>query len=258
MTPSQRSGCPDCGGMGFVGYDVDPAHPMFGRVKPCENSAFHGAERLQRAAALSGLMAGDLERRLADIKPMPGNKPMLEAARKMISNPYGWLYIHGGPGNAKSEILIAIVNELNASGQGPALYIKFSRLIEWMRDAFTEKANRDRQLAQGRGFYDLENLGYLDRFERIKSIRCLALDEIDKARMTEFAEEFRFDFFDERYRLGVYGQAVTLFASQTPPEVMPEPLVSRFRDGRFRVVENGAADARPGMRRAEGGLRWHD
>ncbi len=237
--------------MGFIGYDVAPEHPMFGKVKPCENSKYHGGERLQRAAALSGLMPGDLERRLSDIKPMPGNGPLLQAARAMAKNPYGWLYIHGGPGNAKSEIMIAIVNELNATGRGPALYIKFNRLIEWMRDAFTEKANRDRQLSQGKGFYDLENLGYLDRFEKIKAIRCLALDEIDKARMTEFSEEFRFDFFDERYRQAMYGETVTIFASQTPPEVMPAPLVSRFRDGRFVVAENKAADARPGMKRGE-------
>lgn len=246
-----RPVCPDCGGQGFVGYDVQPGHRLFGKVQPCPNEQYHGAERVKRLAGLSGLYPGDLKRRLSDIAPMPGNEKALRAANEFLDNPYGWLYLWGGPGNAKSEILIAIVNELNLSGRGPAVYIKFSTLVNKMREAFTEQAHRQKFLATGKGLDDLENLGYIDRFELIKSIKVLAIDELDKVRMTDFAQEFRFDFFDERHRQAIHGETMTVFASQSKPDEMPSPLKSRFNDGRFKVVENKAGDARANMKMAE-------
>lgn len=249
-TANLRPACPDCGGQGFIGYDVQPGHPLFGKVQPCPNEQFHGAERIKRLAGLSGLYPNDLKRRLDDIAPIPGNEAALKAANDFLDNPYGWLYLWGGPGNAKSEILIAIVNEINLSGRGPAVYIKFSALINKMRQAFSEESHRQKRLVKGDKLDDLENLGYLDRFELIKSIKVLAIDELDKVRMTDFAQEFRFDFFDERYRQAGNGETMTIFASQSSPDDMPTPLKSRFRDGRFRVVENKAGDARPDMERS--------
>lgn len=242
-------GCPDCGGMGFIGYDVPYGHEFFGKVQPCPNEQYHGAERVKRLVALSGLYPADLKRRLDDISAMPGNEQMLEAANRFLDEPYGWLYLWGGPGNAKSEILIAIINELNLSGHGPAIYIKFSTLVNKMREAFTEQAHRQKFLATGKGLDELDNLGYVDRFELIKSIKVLAVDELDKVRMTDFAQEFRFDFFDERYRQAIHGETMTVFASQSKPDDMPNPLKSRFNDGRFMVIENKAGDARSNMER---------
>lgn len=158
---------------------------------------------------------------------------MIEAAKRVINDPKGWLYIYGGPGNAKSEILIAIVNEINAADKGPAMYVKFAQLVNWMRDAF--------------GPDSWQHLGYIDRFERIKAIKVLAIDEVDKIRMTEFSTEFQFDFLDERYRQAIHGETVTIFAGQTSPLELPDPLSSRIQDGRFEVVYNEAGDARPDM-----------
>lgn len=233
--------CPDCGGTGYIRLDVPVGHRLFGKPVRCGNSV-HSPEITKRLAKISGMTEPDLKRRLKDIKPIDGNGEMLEAARAMVENPRGWLYIHGGPGNAKSEILIAIVNEVNAAG-GQAMYVRFPDLVNWMRDAFSEKKYRDKKLAGGEQW---DNYGYLERYEKIKEIKLLAIDEIDKARMTEFAEEFRFAFFDDRYIQGKHGLTATIFASQFGPgELGSEPLASRFSDGRFAVVHNLAGDARP-------------
>lgn len=225
---------------------MPPGHPKFGKIVPCDNPC-HADERVRRLAVVSGLHPADLKRRLVDIYPMPGNKTMLDAARQMIDDPCGWLYIHGGPGNAKSEILIAMVNEINAAGKGPAMYVKFTGLVNYIREAFAERSYRQKQLERGVGAGGWDNLGYLDRFNRVKDIKFLAIDELDKARVTEFVEEFRFDFLDERYRQAINGDTVTVFASQTPPGELPKPLASRVMDGRFIVVCNTAGDARPEM-----------
>ena len=165
---------------------------------------------------------------------------MITAAKKKIETPGGWLYIWGPPGNAKSEALIAIVNEANERGNGPAMYVKFSQIIQHMRDAFLE---RDRQVKQPGA-----SMGYVDRFNELLAIPVLCIDEMDKARQTEFADEFRFDFLDERYRQGIHGKTTTVFASNTDPAELPMPIYDRIRDGRFLIVYNPAPSARPAMR----------
>lgn len=240
--------CPDCHGAGwFRPVDAEPGSVAMTKLVRCENP-IHATDRVERLAKASALLEADTKTRLSDLTVTRENREMINAARQMIDDPGGWLYIWGGPGNAKSKVLIAIVNEINAAGNGPALYIKFSHLVNLMRDAFSEKSYRQKKAESGIDSDNWQNLGYLDRFERLKEIPVLAIDELDKARLTEFAEEFRFDFLDERYRLAEHRIAATIFASQTPPVELPDPLRSRVEDGRFKVIHNQAGDARPEMR----------
>lgn len=234
--------CPLCAGAGFLRLDYPVGHPRFGRPETCPHPS-HQVERLNRLAQVSGMLPEEMGRCLDDIKPVEGNAAMLEAARAMLDKPFGWLWIWGGPGNAKSEILIALVNELNARRRGPAVYTKFSQLLDYMRDAFDERKKREDDPDT--------DLGYIARFRRLRSVKVLAIDEMDKARVTPFMNDFRFDFLDERYRLGITGQAVTLFASNETPATLPDPIWDRVRDGRFKVVHNQAGSARPKMRRTK-------
>jgi len=235
-----QADCPACGGMGYFRADVEVGHSQFGKLLPCDHPAHH-AVRLAALVKVSGLAEIDADRRLSDIKRIAGNEAMLDAAQALLDNPYGWLWIHGGPGNAKTEVLIAIVNESTMSGRGPSVYAKFSTIVDYMRDAFAEKNQRAKDPGT--------NLGYIDRFEKLKAVKILAIDEMDKARATPFMQDFRFDFLDERYRQGVAGQTVTLFASNLNPATMPDPIWDRVRDGRFKVIHNQASSARPNMRK---------
>lgn len=236
-----------CGGKGFFRADLSPDHPDFGRPIPCEGVE-HLEARLARLARWWGYDEADQRLRLSDISPQTKNREMLAAAEAFLTRPRGWLYIWGGPGNAKTVILKALINELNLAGKGPARYIKFSKLVNHMREAFSQRTERTKLMEQG---IDRSLWGegtYLDRFERLKSITILAIDEFDKARMTDFADEFRFDFLDDRYEQAVKGQTCLIFASQQPPAYhLPGPVVSRFEDGRFQVIENLAGDSRPTM-----------
>lgn len=266
LTPSPAIElCPLCCGNGFLRLDNPVGHPRFGKFEPCPHPS-HQADRLARLARVSEMQPGEMARRVSDIKRVEqrvkikqfdpaqnkeieaveirSNHAMLDAANQMLADPHGWLWIWGGPGNAKSEVLIAMVNELNERGHGPAVYTKFTKLVDYMRDAFDERKRR----ADDPGF----DLGYIARFNRLKSIKVLAIDEMDKVRETPFLNDFRFDFLDDRYRQGVNGQTITLFASNDNPATLPDPIWDRVRDGRFRVVHNQAASARPYMRRKGG------
>lgn len=242
LTPA----CPDCAGMGFLRANVSPGHPAFGKPIRCPNPA-HLKDRARRLAGLSGLSQADMGLRLEQIKATPENKETLRAAWKMAREPKGFFYIWGGPGNAKSDILIGIVNEVNRANLGPAKFLKLSQLINHMREASAERDYRQKQLSGGTSPDSWQNMGYIDLFSRLLEIPVLAIDELDKARLTDFALEFQFDFLDERWRQAVHEKTATIFASQSPPGELPDPVRSRIEDGRFIVIHNTAGDARPDM-----------
>lgn len=231
--------CPDCQDMGFFRRDLPPGHKEFGKLIPCQNEA-HLPDQLKRLSAVSGLKDKELKRRLSDLQVTDDNQVVIEAAREAIDQGHGWLYLWGGPGNAKSEVLKAIVNECNVLDKGPAIYTKFSQIIEYMRDSFAEKKRRD----QGA----MIDGTYTDRFNRYRDIRVLAIDEMDKVRTTPFVDDFRFDFLDERYTSAIHEKTLTVFAGNSDPKDFPLPIYDRIRDGRFSIVFNPAGSARPHMR----------
>lgn len=244
--------------MGFWQHDAPVGSKFFGKLVPCEHPS-HSEARLTRIASVSGLDKADLSRRLNDISQVHFNSPMevkdgqpvdnwisnramLQAARQIIDNPQGMLFIWGGPGNAKSEVLIAIINELTANGYGSAMYTKLSKIVNYMRDAFSERKYRDSRGAEA------QDLGYIARFDKLKAVKVLAIDEMDKIKnLTDFIEDFRFDFLDERYRQAGRGETVTIFASNSDPADLPMPIYDRIRE--FQIVQNTAPSARPHMKR---------
>lgn len=240
-TPARPSlpACPECGGLGFFKSDKPPGHAKFGQVERCENE-IHGDEQLHRLSEISKIPVHFLGRNLWDISRSPENREMILAAFEMRAFPFGFLYLWGGPGNAKSEVLISLCNHFNQTGR-TAVYIKFKKILDWIKESFSERKKRERD--------PFANDGYIDRFNRLASAPVLAIDEMDKARMTEFAEEFRFDFLDDRSIQALAGQTITLFAGNDDPAKFPSPVWDRLRDGRFRVIENRAGSARPNMRR---------
>lgn len=238
--------CPDCGGAGFFRTDAPVGDRNFGRLVPCDHPS-HSESRLARLAGLSNLMPSELRKRISDIQPRANNKAVIDAAREMVKNRQGWLYVYGKAGNAKSDVLLAVTNEINAAGRGPALYVEFSRLLNWITEAHTEESSRSAFAAEKGRFPDSQ--GYIARLDRIVSFPVICIDEFDKARMTDFREEFLFEFMNLRWRQAVDGKSATLFASQTAPIDWPDPIRSRIEDGRFQIIHNLAPDGRRAMKR---------
>lgn len=240
--PQPENACRKCGGTGFFRRDVPLSDPNFGKLIKCTDPS-HSAMRVSTLSSLTQMHPDDVKIRLSDIGEVDGNAEMLKGCRKMLKTPRGWLYIWGGPGNAKSIALRAMCNHLALQGFYPVVYIKFSRLVEIMRRAASSQVAKGRHFEK-HGSLELWDNGTIDTFDRLLMIPVLAIEEFDKARMTEFAQEFRFDFLDSRYEQGIRGETITMFASQDPPEALPAPLASRINSGKFIVVENVAGDAR--------------
>ena len=222
-------GCPDCAGMGFFRRDLPLSHPDFGKPIAC-NNPYHTDERLNRLAKLSQMSREDLNRRLTDISVSDDNREVIEAATEVIARGYGWLYIWGGPGNAKSEVVKAIINHFNLNGDGPAIYTTLGNLLDYVRGGFADNS-------------------YSSKFLQLRSAKVLGIDEMDKVRASEWVDDFTFHFLNDRYNTAVTRETLTVFVGQPhPSEIFGDVVYDRFRDGRFRIVENKAPSARPNMK----------
>lgn len=231
--------------------------PRWGKPIRCTNPV-HTTQTVVKLGSLSQLHPADTRIRLSDIKPLPGNsengtvgnEAMLRACKRMIERPFGWLYLWGTYGNAKTVALKAVCNHLSLAGYRPVVYIKFSRLVDIIRDAEAARYAKGRHFEKN-GTLELWDNGKIDLHDRLLRIKVLAIEEFDKARVTALMEEFRFDFLDDRYEQALRGETVTLFASQSPPEELPGALESRVNDNRFMVAYNDADDTRAAMQRKE-------
>ncbi len=220
--------CPQCHDLGYVREDVPLGHPHFGKLLRCGCKAGEDARRLQ---ALSGLIGAELVIRLKDLDTAgrPGTEQMLRACRAFIERPSGMVTLWGGVGNAKTMALQAVVNELQALG---AVYVTAFDLLSYIRTAFSA-----RQEVQ-----DDDAYSRLLRFERVK---ILAIDELDKVRVTDWVTEQLTDLIDKRYRGGIDGSLGTLLAMNRDPADQPEWIASRLLDRRNRIVHNADSDLRP-------------
>lgn len=151
---------------------------------------------------------------------------MLDAARRFAASPFGMLAICGGVGNGKTHTLKAIVNACLSAGI-EARYITMAELMAYAREAFQSVAPGDTDYG---------------RISEIARLPVVCIDELDKARFTEYAQEIQTHFFDVRYRGA--DRLGTVAAWNGRPEAFPLPwVVSRFSE--YRIVINNDSDIRP-------------
>lgn len=125
-----------------------------------------------------------------------------------------------------------------------AIYTTMADLLADLRDSFNP--------SNGKGFSAL--------LDNVKSSEVLCLDEVEKFRTTEWAEEVFFTLIEERYRN--WNQHLTVFATNRQIGLdkrvldgtrFPGYFESRIMDGRFWQIQDfwKVTDARPILKRQE-------
>ena len=228
--------CPVCHGLGWVRHNVPAGYPDFGQLFPCDcRSEEIERKRFERLLDISGMLPEELEVRFGDvIRRNDGGKgtaEMLNLARAFVTEPRGMLTIWGRYGNGKTLILQAIVNEFRHQRGVWGTYVRLKDLIDYIRAGNAPGALDDAR----------------ERYERLRAVEILAIDECDGPRMTDYAEEFRRAFLDDRYRLGLAREAHTVLAMNCDPATLPGDIWDRLRDGRFTVHHNPDESIRPAM-----------
>lgn len=220
-----KSGCPVCGGLGYVRREMDLSNPEFGKLFPCPNSHY----RLEG----SGLVQDERLYSWGDIKDFGNVRGAVKVVLEVLERGYGWIYLWGGYGTAKTLILkvaVAVCLQLGAA----ANYLRMAEALQYIREAFDEEVN-PMSLASR-------------RLEFLAEFPVLALDEIDRFNLTGFAKEQVFLLMDKRYEKNVIRRnGVTLIASNKPPDQMDGYLADRILDGRNFVYQLQGESVRPLM-----------
>lgn len=206
------------------------------RCETCHSMRFQ-----VRLAAASGLLPDELALSLDDVAVNgPDTAHMVRMARAFAREPWGIWTLWGSYGNAKTLVLQALVNEFRRRGE-PAVYMRFGDLLEWIRAGYRPDAGDDAR----------------ERYRRLAEVRLLAIDEVDKPRLTEYATEFQTTLLDDRWRYGVEAatdvRRHTLLALNHDPAELPGHIYDRLRDGRFGCfledADTGAEVWFPGITR---------
>jgi DNA replication protein DnaC len=229
----QEEVCPFCGGLGYVRADAPVDHPDFGKLVPCTCQLAEVAQR--RTEALRTLSDLDMLARMTFetfIPEAPGLSPdkqsnlhwAYEEARDFAQNPEGWLILKGGYGCGKTHLAAAIANACVERGQ-PVLFITVPDLLDHLRAAFAPTSAS----------------GYDARFEEVRTVPVLILDDLGTESATPWAQEKLFQIFNYRYN----ARLPTVITTNHELEEIALRLRSRLVDPDLaRIVSITAPDYR--------------
>jgi DNA replication protein DnaC len=183
--------CPICHGIGFVRQDLPLNHPDFGRMAICSCRQGEVAQKAhQHLYQMSNLDAfKDMNFDAFNIQGRLGlaeeQIKSLEYARNQAmsfaQSLKGWLLLMGGYGCGKTHLMAAIANYTVSLGI-PTLFLTVPDLLDWLRYS-----------------YDNPETSYEQRFEEIRNISLLALDDIGTQNATPWAQEKLFQIVNHRY-----------------------------------------------------------
>ena len=187
--------CPICKGAGFVRRDLPPNDPMFGRALVCKCTKTKiDRQRQQRLIKLSNL--GMLTRFtfktfvFDDPKISGKRKLSLENAyqtcRRYAEQPEGWLILMGTHGAGKTHLAAAIANDCIAQGK-VVLFIVVPDLLDHLRAAYAPRSQ----------------VAYDERFNQVRNVPLLILDNLGSQASTPWAEEKLFQLINHRYNAGL-------------------------------------------------------
>ena len=205
--------CPICGGIGWLRQDLPIDHPDFGKIVPCscraEEVTQSARSRLYRMSSLDALK--DLrfdnfeERGRVGLGQLQADslENAYNQAKTFAENREGWLLMMGRYGCGKTHLAAAIANaaiEANIA----TLFLTVPDLLDWLRYAYAGS-----------------DMSFEDRFEEIREIPLLILDDFGTQNATAWAQEKIFQIINHRY------------INQLPTVVTSNMLIDDF-EGRVR------------------------
>ncbi len=216
-------------------YEVPPGDPRFGRLEPCAcRSATLVQLARQRLFELSHLdrLA---DRTFENFREQGHKKAQLTeqdkhslaaakaAAEAFACRPEGWLLLEGGYGCGKTHLAAAIANQ--AVSQGIlTLFITVPDLLDFLRFAFSDPETT-----------------FEERFEEVRTVDLLVLDDFGTQNATPWAQEKLFQIMNYRY----INKLPTVITTNLLLDQIESRIRSRLQDEMFvRRVRITAPDYR--------------
>lgn len=215
--------------MGWVYHGHPVGHRDFGKAFRC--SCQTGQDELRRRHYLlriDGLSPSERVKRFSDLTG-GNNQSAIRQVQEATQRRRGLISLTGKPGTGKTAMLICAVNA-SREANVPAVYSTVTDLLDYLRQAYAPHTE----------------LTFDARWDILIRCEVLALDELDEFNTTPWAMERFLRLMDERWR--AMDRCVTLCATNSRVNALPEKVASRLRDGRATVLELSGADMRPYQR----------
>ena len=208
--PTSEPVCPQCDGAGYYKEAVPFGHPHFGVLFPCQckqdQKERRRIEELERVSNLEPFRDKTLESFNPDI---PGVRRAYIRALEYARRPQGWLVLFGNYGAGKTHLAAAIANEA-LRHHYRVLFAIVPDLLDHLRSTFGPSSE----------------IEYDDRFEMIRDVPLLILDDLGTENTTPWAREKLFQIINYRYNDAL----PTVITSNRKPEDIDPRIFSRMSD----------------------------
>jgi DNA replication protein DnaC len=209
--PISEPTCPHCDGAGYYKEAVPFGHPHFGVLFPCvcklREKEQRRIEELERISNLELLRDKTFDSFNSDV---PGVRRAYIRAVEYAKRPQGWLVLWSSNyGVGKTHLAAAIANEA-LRRQINVLFAIVPDLLDHLRSTFGPSSE----------------IEYDERFELIRTVPLLILDDLGTENTTPWAREKLFQIFNYRYNDAL----PTVITSNRKPEDIDPRIFSRMSD----------------------------
>jgi len=247
MPDSGEDVCPICGGAGYVRLKVSLGDRRFGKGIPCICKRKQIEEKrlatLRKASNLQHLKRMTFESFQTNGYGSPQISLALEdalhTARQFSADPEGWLVFTGSYGCGKTHLAAAIANHRVQRGL-QVLFVVVPDLLDHLRAAYAPSSP----------------VTYDQRFEQIRNVQLLILDDLGTQNTTPWAAEKLYQLLNYRYNAEL---PTVITTSQTLDDLDPR-LASRLKkQDLVQTIPIYAADFRvTGKDEVFGNLRLYE
>lgn len=178
-----QNACPHCKGSGWLRLDSPVGDQNFGKLVPCEctmaikdRKAFDELKKTSNIELFRDLTFDTFNPRV------PKTREAFEAARQYAKDPSAWLLFIGNYGCGKTHLAAAIANE--ALSRHIRLYFAVvPDLLDYLRATFDPNSEAS----------------YDQRFEMIRNVPLLILDDLGTENAKPWAREKLYQIINHRY-----------------------------------------------------------
>ena len=175
--------CGMCQDAGYYCLDVPISDPNFGQLIVCQCRMTEKMERQrQRMVELSNLGALE-DKTFATFNPdISGVRAAYTRCKEYARNPQGWLFLFGSYGCGKTHLAAAIANDV-VQRECDTIWTVVPDLLDHLRSTFGPSSE----------------VAYDARFETVRNIPLLILDDLGTESATPWAREKLFQLMNHRY-----------------------------------------------------------